>query len=227
LSRARRQGSFVGGGACRRGSETALPGLPWTYAERAALCPSTQWRRRGAFRRRPASDGCLARPRRLMTSWSTWPKGFTATFALEGPTGKPVPLLLLRADPDQRDALLSIGHPFYGRDPAVIASRCGSPTTPTGSRSVNSWPKATGDSRRRNSPHYSTGNAVSGSARVPDHSPIALGVIAGAASPEAPVMSGREPSAHAECCASDGLHPHRSDGYFVVAHRPGRRQNVR
>jgi hypothetical protein len=29
------------------------------------------------------------------------------------PTGKPVPLLVLRADPDERDALLSIGHPFF------------------------------------------------------------------------------------------------------------------
>ena len=40
--------------------------------------------------------------------------------AREGPTGKPVPLLVLRADPDQREALLSIGHPFFasraGRD---------------------------------------------------------------------------------------------------------------
>ena len=40
--------------------------------------------------------------------------------AVEGRTGKPVPLLVLRADPDERDALLSIGHPFFasraGRD---------------------------------------------------------------------------------------------------------------
>jgi hypothetical protein len=40
--------------------------------------------------------------------------------ALEDPAGKPVPLLVLRADPDERDVLLSIGHPFYapraGRD---------------------------------------------------------------------------------------------------------------
>jgi hypothetical protein len=33
--------------------------------------------------------------------------------AWEGPTGKPVPQLVLRADPDGRDALLSIGHPFF------------------------------------------------------------------------------------------------------------------
>ena len=40
--------------------------------------------------------------------------------AWEGPTGKPVPLLVLRADRDEREALLSIGHPFFasraGRD---------------------------------------------------------------------------------------------------------------
>ena len=40
--------------------------------------------------------------------------------ATEDSTGKPVPLLVLRADPDDREALLSIGHPFFapqaGRD---------------------------------------------------------------------------------------------------------------
>ena len=36
----------------------------------------------------------------------------------EGPTGKPVPLLVLRADPDERDALLSIGHPFFASQAA-------------------------------------------------------------------------------------------------------------
>jgi hypothetical protein len=40
--------------------------------------------------------------------------------AAEGPTGKPIPLLVLRADPDERQALLSIGHPYFptraGRD---------------------------------------------------------------------------------------------------------------
>jgi hypothetical protein len=30
-----------------------------------------------------------------------------------GPTGKPVPFLVLRADPVERDELLSIGHPFF------------------------------------------------------------------------------------------------------------------
>jgi hypothetical protein len=40
--------------------------------------------------------------------------------AREGPTGKPVPLLVLRADPDEREALLSISRPSFasraGRD---------------------------------------------------------------------------------------------------------------
>jgi len=31
----------------------------------------------------------------------------------ENPTGRPVPLLVLRVDPDDREALLSIGHPFF------------------------------------------------------------------------------------------------------------------
>ena len=40
--------------------------------------------------------------------------------AWEGPAGQPVPLLVLRAGPDEREALLSIGDPFFasraGRD---------------------------------------------------------------------------------------------------------------
>jgi len=40
--------------------------------------------------------------------------------AVEDPAGKPVTLLVLRADPDEREVLLSIGHPFFasraGRD---------------------------------------------------------------------------------------------------------------
>ena len=33
--------------------------------------------------------------------------------AWDGPAGQPVPLLVLRAGPDERDSLLSIGHPFF------------------------------------------------------------------------------------------------------------------
>jgi hypothetical protein len=40
-------------------------------------------------------------------------RSFCLLVAVEGPTGKPVPLLVVRADPDEREALLSIGHPFF------------------------------------------------------------------------------------------------------------------
>jgi hypothetical protein len=47
-------------------------------------------------------------------------RSFCLLAAREGPTGKPVPLLVLRADPDEREALLSAGRPFFaprvGRD---------------------------------------------------------------------------------------------------------------
>jgi hypothetical protein len=33
--------------------------------------------------------------------------------AWEDPAGKPVPLLVLRAGPDEREELLSSGHPFF------------------------------------------------------------------------------------------------------------------
>jgi hypothetical protein len=33
--------------------------------------------------------------------------------AREDPAGRPVPLLVLRAGPEDRKALLSIGHPFF------------------------------------------------------------------------------------------------------------------
>jgi hypothetical protein len=44
--------------------------------------------------------------------------------ATEDSTGKPVPLLVLRADPDERDVLLSIGRPYFasraGHDRVVV-----------------------------------------------------------------------------------------------------------
>ena len=33
--------------------------------------------------------------------------------ATEDPTGKPLARLVLRADPDDREALLSVGHPYF------------------------------------------------------------------------------------------------------------------
>jgi hypothetical protein len=40
-------------------------------------------------------------------------RSFCLLVAVEDPTGTPVPLLVLRADPVEREALLSIGHPFF------------------------------------------------------------------------------------------------------------------
>jgi hypothetical protein len=40
-------------------------------------------------------------------------RSFCLLVAREGSTGEPVSLLVLRADFDERDALLSIGHPFF------------------------------------------------------------------------------------------------------------------
>jgi hypothetical protein len=40
-------------------------------------------------------------------------RSFCLLVAVAEPTGKPVPLLRLRADPDERQALLSIGHPYF------------------------------------------------------------------------------------------------------------------
>jgi hypothetical protein len=44
-------------------------------------------------------------------------RSFCLLVAREGRTGKPVPLLVLRADLDEREALLSIGHPFFAPRP--------------------------------------------------------------------------------------------------------------
>ena len=40
-------------------------------------------------------------------------RSFCLLVARESSTGKPVPLLVLRAGPDEREALLSNGHPFF------------------------------------------------------------------------------------------------------------------
>jgi len=65
-------------------------------------------------------DASLTRSRSTAHSFDIRRRSFCLLVAREGRTGKPVPLLVLRADPDERDALLSIGHPFFasraGRD---------------------------------------------------------------------------------------------------------------
>jgi hypothetical protein len=43
--------------------------------------------------------------------------------AKEHPTGNPVPLLVLGADPDDREALLSVRHPFSPGEPAARGVR--------------------------------------------------------------------------------------------------------
>jgi hypothetical protein len=63
-----------------------------------------------------------SRIRERSTAWSfdIRRRSFCLLVAQEGPAGRPVPLLVLRADPDDREALLSMGRPFFasraGRD---------------------------------------------------------------------------------------------------------------
>ena len=65
-------------------------------------------------------DGSLTRTRSTAHSFDSRRRSFCLLMAWEGPAGKPVPLLVLRAGPDEREALLSTGHPFFasraGRD---------------------------------------------------------------------------------------------------------------
>jgi hypothetical protein len=84
------------------------------------------------------ADAALTRSRSAAHSFDIRRRSFCLLVAREDPAGRPVPLLVLRAGPDKRDALLSIGHPFSPREPEVIALGCGSPATPTGRRSLNS-----------------------------------------------------------------------------------------
>jgi len=65
-------------------------------------------------------DYSLTRTRSTAHSFDIRRRSFCLLVAVVEPTGKPVPLLVLRADLDEREALLSIGHPFFaprsGRD---------------------------------------------------------------------------------------------------------------
>jgi hypothetical protein len=65
-------------------------------------------------------DYSLTRARSTAQSFDIRQRSFCLLVAGEGPTGKSVPLLVLRVDPDDREALLSVGHPFFasraGRD---------------------------------------------------------------------------------------------------------------
>jgi predicted DNA-binding protein (MmcQ/YjbR family) len=65
-------------------------------------------------------DASLVTARSTAHSFDIRRRSFCLLIALEGAKGESVPQLVLRADPGQRHALLSVGHPFYrsraGRD---------------------------------------------------------------------------------------------------------------
>jgi hypothetical protein len=58
-------------------------------------------------------DASLIQTRSTAHSFDIRRRSFCLLVAREGPTGRRGPLLVLRADPDERDALLAIGHPFF------------------------------------------------------------------------------------------------------------------
>ncbi len=70
-------------------------------------------------------DESLTATRSTAYSFDIRRRSFCLLVAWEDSAGKPVSRLVLRADPDERDALLSIGHPFFasqaGRDRIVVA----------------------------------------------------------------------------------------------------------
>jgi predicted DNA-binding protein (MmcQ/YjbR family) len=69
-------------------------------------------------------DDSLNPARSTAQSFDIRQRSFCLLVAREDSTGKPVTLLVLRARPDEREALLSIGHPFFaaraGRDRIVV-----------------------------------------------------------------------------------------------------------
>ncbi len=58
-------------------------------------------------------DGSLVRQRSTAYSFDIRRRSFCLLVATEGPAGTTVPLLVLRARPGERDALLSVGHPYF------------------------------------------------------------------------------------------------------------------
>jgi hypothetical protein len=65
-------------------------------------------------------DSSQTNTRSTARSFDIRRRSFCLLVAVADPTGKPVPLLVLRARHEERQALLSIGHPFFasraGRD---------------------------------------------------------------------------------------------------------------
>jgi len=58
-------------------------------------------------------DESLVTERSTAYSFDIRRRSFCLLMAREDPAGKPAPLLVIRADPDERDALLPTGHPFF------------------------------------------------------------------------------------------------------------------
>jgi hypothetical protein len=69
-------------------------------------------------------DASLTRARSTAVSFDIRRRSFCLLVARENSSGKPVSLLVLRADRDEREALLSSGHPFFAsraaRDRIVV-----------------------------------------------------------------------------------------------------------
>jgi hypothetical protein len=65
-------------------------------------------------------DYSLTTARSTAHSFDIRRRSFCLLVAVQDPAGQPVPLLVLRAGPQEREALLSSGHPFFapraGRD---------------------------------------------------------------------------------------------------------------
>ena len=58
-------------------------------------------------------DYSMTRTRSTAHSFDIRRRSFCLLVATRTATGKSAPLLVLRADPDEREGLLSIGHPFF------------------------------------------------------------------------------------------------------------------
>jgi hypothetical protein len=58
-------------------------------------------------------DDSLIPERSTAYSYDIRRRSFCLLVAWEGPAGQPVPLLVLRAGPQEREALLAAGHPFH------------------------------------------------------------------------------------------------------------------
>ncbi len=58
-------------------------------------------------------DESLTTARSAAHSFDIRRRSFCLLVARADPAGQPVPMLVLRANPDEREVLLSIGHPFF------------------------------------------------------------------------------------------------------------------